>query len=650
MHRATQGVAFIAGAVLFIGGCGGGAGVSGVAFQFSVTGRITDATSSAPIAGASVAVAAGSSVLGTTSTNASGDYALLNLSTSTATVTWSVSAATYRTFSTSLTVSGGSTTTVDYAMARQVGNVSGTIAAAPTAAAVLGKGSPGPVQRGVRSIRSLPVYVPDRLAVRFRAGATVAGVQALHQNAGARLRKVIGPLNVHVVDLAPGVSALSALTAYRSSGLVQYVEQDGYAYALATPNDQYYNIQWHYPAINLPAAWDTTTGSAAVIVAVVDSGIRSHPDLNGITVQGRDTFSDDNDPTDPGCSLDSSLPSHGMHVTGTIAALTNNGIGVAGVNWGGVAGTRIMAIRALGEMSGMCGTGTLTDVADGIIYAADHGAKVINLSLGASVGSTALEDAVNYAYARGVTLVAAVGNDNGPVGYPAAYGNVIAVAATACNNAKAVYSNSGPQVDVAAPGGDVTVTCGMDPDTEVVWSPSWSPSVGNAYFGLQGTSMAAPHVAGVAALMISRGITTPASIQATLQSTATDLGAAGRDDLFGYGLINAASAVGGGSAASRLRAFSGDLIGSTLTIRSDIVEVAASGSFLITNAHAGIRSVFAWQDFNGDGVLNTGDYFGQTNGVVISDGATTSGVAVTVRNYSGTAITPQSVLTIRRSR
>lgn len=644
-----RGVVLLVVAVLFIGGCGGGAGAL-VSYLFNVAGRITDATlPPAAISGASVTVSAGSTVLGTATTNASGDYTLSSLSTSASSVTWAVSAATYRTFSTSLTVPSGGTVTVNYAMARQVGSVSGTIAAAPTAAAASRTGSPGPAETGVRSIRSLPVYVPDRLVVKFRTNVQAAAVQALHQTAGAQPHKYLARLNVQVVRLNPGISALSAITAYRTSGLVEYVEQDAYAYALATPNDQYYSSQWHYPAINLPTAWDTTTGSAGVIVAVVDSGIRSHPDLDGVTVQGRDTFSDDDDPTDPGCSLTPGISSHGAHVTGTIAALTNNSIGVAGVNWGGAAGTRIMPVRVLGEMGGVCGTGTFSDIADGITYAADHGAKVINLSLGGSAASTTLENAVNYAYNRGVTLVAAAGNENGPVLYPAAYTNIIAVAATACNNAKAAYSNFGSQIDVAAPGGDSTVTCGGNPDTNWVWSPSWSANSGNNYYGKQGTSMATPHVAGVVALMISRGITGPANLQTTVQNTATDLGAPGRDDVFGYGLINAASAVSGGTSASRLRAFSGDLSGSTLTIRSDTVQVASSGSFTITNAHAGTRTVFAWQDFNGDGVLNAGDYFGQTNGVVINDGTTTSGVAVTVSYYSSSSITPQSVLTIRRS-
>ena len=162
--------------------------------------------------------------------------------------------------------------------------------------------------------------------------------------------------------------------------------------------------------------------------------------------------------------------------------------------------------------------------------------------------------------------------------------------------------------------------------------------------------MAAPHVTGVVALMISRGITGPSNIRNVLQSTATDLGAPGRDDVFGYGLVNAAAAVGGGTVATRLRAFSGDIIGSVLAIRSDIVEVLSNGSFLITNAHAGTRTIFAWQDFNGNGILDSGDYFGQTPGVVITDNVTASGVAVTVQRYSGSSVTIQSVLAVVRKR
>jgi serine protease len=446
-------------------------------------------------------------------------------------------------------------------------------------------------------------------------------------------------LGVQIVHLAPGNSAETAIAAYRASSLVEYAEHDVYAYAHATPNDQFYYAQWHYPAINLPAAWDVTTGSAGVIVAVLDSGIRSHPDLDGITVQGFNFVNNNSDPTDPGCAVNPTWFSHGMHVTGTIDALTNNSIGVAGVNWGGGAGTRIMPVRVMGEVSGTCGVVLWSNAAAGIIYAADHGAKVINMSFGGSVGSTTIESAVNYAFAHGVTLVASAGNDNGPVLYPAKYANVIAVAATACDNTRASYSNFGPEVAVAAPGGDSAVTCGGDSNTRLVWSTSWSPNSGNVYLGDQGTSMAAPHVSGVVALMISRGIAGPATIRQVLMNTATHLGTPGCNFQFGCGLVNAATAVGGGTPSARLRAFAGTISGSMITIGSDVAEVAANGSFFVSNALVGTRSVFVWQDFNANGIVDAGDYFGQTDGVVIRDGSTTSGVAVTVRSYSGPPIT-----------
>jgi serine protease len=330
----------------------------------------------------------------------------------------------------------------------------------------------------------------------------------------------------------------SVMASYRASPFVEFVENDAYVYAAATPNDNLYPQQWHYPAINLPAAWDVVTGPNCVIVAVIDTGIRAHPDLTWVA--GYDFFSDDPDPTDPGCSTDPNDSSHGMHVAGTIAALTNNVSGVAGVDW---RGTFIMPLRVLGESSGTCGVGTTSMVANALIHATDHGAKIANLSFGGPVGTQTLLDAVNYAFGNGVTLVAASGNDNGPVVYPAAYPNVIAVGATACNNVKASYSNFGPELDLVAPGGDF-VDCNGDFFADAVLSTSWSPSSGNHYAFFIGTSSAAPHVSGVAALVMARGVAGPTNIQNKLQSTATNLGAPGRDDLTGYGLVNAAAAVG----------------------------------------------------------------------------------------------------------
>jgi len=448
------------------------------------------------------------------------------------------------------------------------GAVSGTTSVDAGVATALAAGRSLPRARGVRSLRGLAVYVPDEVLVKFRPSVQAQDENSLHASVGGRLLRVIPRIDVHILKLSAGTSVQSALATYRSSSLVQYAEQSAYAYALATPNDQFYPLQWHYPKINLPAAWDVTTG-APVIVAVVDTGIRfDHQDLQGVTVQGYDFIDNDSNPTDPGCVTAPDDPSHGTHVAGTIAALTNNGVGVAGVTWGGASGVKIMPVRALDG----CGHGTDVAAASGIIYAADNGAKVINLSLRFLASPQVVQDAVNYAYNRGVTLVAAAGNDNGPVGYPAAYPNVIAVAAIACDNTKASYSNFGPEISVAAPGGD-TPDCDGDGSPDWVLSTWWSPNLssGNYYGYEQGTSMAAPHVSGVAALLISRGIVGPSAIRNRLQQTATDLGATGWDQYFGWGLVNAAAAVGVTNTPTAMRAFIGTITGLSITRQSDIV-------------------------------------------------------------------------------
>ena len=500
------------------------------------------------------------------------------------------------------------------------GTVTGTVGI--TASALPPAPAAGPIAPP-RSNAGRPVYVPTRVMVKFRPDASSVGANALHTQLGTTIVKTIRQVNVQVVRLAPGVSAAAAMAAYRASNLVEYVSQDVYIYATATPNDPLYSSQWHYPQIGLPSAWDITTGGTT-IVAVPDTGIAAHPDLSGITVQGRDEIDDDSDPTDPGCATDPTDLSHGTHVIGTIAAQTNNATGVAGVNWGGVAATRTMAIRVLDG----CGSGFLSDLAAGIYYAADHGAKVISMSLGADITSDPTTDAaISYARTRGVTLVAAAGNDFcTAVDYPARNSQVIAAAATTNTNARASYSNCGPELDIAAPGGDGSAG---------VLSTTWSPAAGFVYAAFQGTSMATPHVSGVIALMISRGWVGPAAIQSRLQSTATSLGSPTQ---FGAGLVNAAAAVGGGTVTARMRIFSGLISGSTITRQSDSVEAVSSGAFTITNAQAGTKTVFAWQDFNNNGVVDTGDSFGQTPGVVINPGATTSGVVVTAQRYTGPAL------------
>ncbi len=538
------------------------------------------------------------------------------------------------------------------------GTVTGTVTVV-AAAASRAAGQPVPALP-LRSAPQRPAYVPDQFMVKFRAGTPAASANSLHAQTGATVLRTIGRLDVQVVRIRRGVDSDAALAAYRASGIVQHVERDGYAYRTAEPNDPFYANQWHYPQIGLPSAWNLTTGGA-VVVAVLDTGIRTdHPDITtAVTVAGYDFVSRtdngdgdgrDADPTDPGCpDVDPTDTSHGTHVSGTVAARTNNGIGVAGVNWGGVSATKIMPLRVLGQWPSDppnpatdCGVGTYSDIIDAIYYAADHGAKVINMSLGGSNSDLFMDQAIAYARERGVTLVASAGNDScGPVLYPARHHQVIAVGATTITNARASYSNCGPEIDVVAPGGSSGAG---------VLSTTWSPAGGYVYQSSSGTSMAAPHVSGLVALLISRGVTGPATIQSVLQSTATCLPPGGTcpNSEFGHGLVNAAAAVSDDAVGSRLRAFSGVFDGSSITDQSDVVNVQASGAFTITRALPGTMSVFAWQDSNRNGTVDNGDYYGRTDGVVIVAGATTSGVAVTAQLYSGPPIRVMRAGTTKR--
>lgn len=329
------------------------------------------------------------------------------------------------------------------------------------------------------------------------------------------------------------------------------------------PNDPLYRFQWHYPQINLPQAWDLTTGNDA-IVAVIDTGVvLSHPDLQGQLVAGYDFISNpsnagdgdgiDANPDDPGDGTDPGGGSsfHGTHIAGTVAAATNNSVGVAGVAFG----AKVMPLRALGRFGG-----TDYDIEQAVRYAAglpnDSGtvpprrADVINLSVGGPGFSTATQAVYDQARAAGVVIVAAAGNDGSSTPfYPAAFPSVLGVGAVDIDKKRAPYSNFGTAVSVVAPGGNTARDVNGDGKPDGVLSTAASDSGGtlvNDYAIWQGTSMATPHVAGVLALMKSVAPNlTPQDIDTLLASGALteDLGTPGRDDQFGYGLINAYKAV-----------------------------------------------------------------------------------------------------------
>ncbi|HRV79933.1 MAG TPA: S8 family peptidase [Planctomycetota bacterium] len=374
------------------------------------------------------------------------------------------------------------------------------------------------------------------------------------------------------------------------------------------PNDNFYNLQWHYEALNLPLAWDLQTGSPSIITAILDTGSTPAPDLDGREIQGIDMISSatiagdgngiDNDPFDVGDGVGPNPSSyHGSHVAGTVGAETNNGQGVAGVTWAG----GVMHVRVLG-----IGGGTNFDIANGILYAGRQAnssgqlpaqrAHVINMSLGGPGYSQAMQDAVTATRNAGTVIIAAAGNENSSTpSYPAAYDGVISVAAVGYDLTRAPYSNFHPTVDVAAPGGNVAVDLNGDGYGDGVLSTkpddSVSPINYASYSFYQGTSMAAPHVAGVAALIRSENPSlTVAQVEAILTSTATDLGAVGKDNLYGYGLVNAFAAVqaaGGGGGGAPVLALGESTV---------LLNAAPSGSSVcrtvsVTNGGGGMLQV-----------------------------------------------------------
>lgn len=360
-------------------------------------------------------------------------------------------------------------------------------------------------------------------------------------------------------DAAAKYRTLRAIKRLREEEEIAIAEVNHRLRPLLTPNDPAFEFQWHYFAINLPQAWDTTIGDPSVIVAVIDTGVYlAHPDLQGQLVGGYDFISDPEvaghenginpNPDDPGDSSRLGRSSwHGTHVAGTIAAVMNNGIGVAGV----APGVRVMPLRALGR-----GGGSAYDVLQSVRFAAglanDSGtiperrADVINLSLGGAGYSQTAQNLYRQVRDLGIFVVGASGNSNsGEPLYPASYEGVFSVAASDYLGNRAPYSNFGPYVDVAAPGGDTSVDRNNNgyPDGILSLTVNETRTSRSGGYGFsQGTSMAAPHFSGVLALMksVHPGLTVE-EVRSLLASgvLTQPRDHVGRDDYLGYGVIDA---------------------------------------------------------------------------------------------------------------
>lgn len=314
----------------------------------------------------------------------------------------------------------------------------------------------------------------------------------------------------------------NTLKTLKNAGLseeTEYIEPNYLYSAFKAPNDPEYSKQWNLHNINIEAAWEETKGNG-ITVAVIDTGVTPVPDLKQTKfVKGYDFVSDRIEAYDDN--------GHGTHVAGTIAQSTDNNYGVAGIAYE----AKIMPLKVLAASGG----GTVADIAEAIRYAADNNADVINLSLGGAGESKMMQEAVDYAYEKGVVVIAAAGNENrNSASYPARYPHVISVSALDAANNKAPYSNFGAGVDIAAPGGS---------ESGKILQNTIDPENGKAVFlGFQGTSMAAPHVAGVAALIKAAGIKEPDAVLSILKESSRKVE---QDPLnhYGAGQLDAGTAV-----------------------------------------------------------------------------------------------------------
>jgi serine protease len=419
------------------------------------------------------------------------------------------------------------------------------------------EGDPGTALQAQREDAAAALTDPDDILVDLVDDASPDTIAALERSVGIQLALVddtAAATKLYRAHVAPARrDAILAQLAHRPE--VEIAEPDAQI-ALSPaelevraplpgpatpgfPNDPQYKYQWHLDQIGMPKAWKLADGNG-VIVAVLDTGVAYEdyksfhllPDLKGIEfVEPYDFVANTKHANDD--------HGHGSHVTGTIAQVTNNAIGVAGI----ARNVRIMPLKVL---SGS-GSGSVAGIADAIRYAADHGAKVINMSLGGAFPSNVLKKAVAYAHGKGVTVVCAAGNESrGRVGYPAAYPGAIAVSATQFDEATTFYSNYGKDIDIAAPGGNTRVDQNGDgmPDgvlqnTIAIGDPST-----DGYYGYMGTSMASPHVAGVAALVVGEGITDPDMVEKVLKDSARKPDKQDyTTDKYGAGIVDAPSAV-----------------------------------------------------------------------------------------------------------
>jgi serine protease len=524
---------------------------------------------------------------------------------------------------------------------------------------------------GVSAVAQSTEGPPQRLIIKWRtsgvgverlttSSAVISDAQQRHAVALSSVRRTASGAEVVKLNHRLGKSELQDLiNSVKQDSNVEYVEEDRLMKRFMTPTDSRYNEQWHYyestAGLNLPTAWDQSTGTG-ITVAVLDTGYRPHADLVANIVGGYDFISDtfvsndgdgrDSDARDPGdwqtpnqCGDGdmNSYPSswHGTHVAGTIAAVTNNGVGVAGVAFG----AHVVPARVLGR----CG-GYTSDIADAIIWASGgtvsgvpanaNVARVISLSLGGSGAcDTTTQNAINSARSRGTVVVVAAGNENQNASNdsPANCSGVVVVAAVNRSGGRAYYSNYGSIVDVAAPGGDIRSS---DANGVLSTLNTGTTTPGSdTYAWYQGTSMATPHVSGVVALMLAKNSSlTPDDVESRLKSSARAFPATCSQ--CGAGIVNAVAAVnaaagtgGSGSCPAGFTQYTG-----TVSSRSSAYLPSSSGFAAAAGVESGRLSGPSSADFD--------LYLQRRSGTSWSTVARSEGsTAIESIDYNGTAST-----------
>jgi serine protease len=464
---------------------------------------------------------------------------------------------------------------------------------------------PGPaIDRGLRDQdpprppRSAGVtYVPGSIVVKFRAGTSATARRSMAALVDGDMTPAMSNANFDVLRFEDGADAERVAARLSQQPDVEYAQARYLVRPLYVPNDPLYFRQWNFPAIDMERAWDINTGgSPSITVAVLDTGVAYR---SGLLRHNAIAWTDENGRRFPalgvldipfaaapdlagpdrfvaprdfiwGDVLPFDLDGHGTHVAGTLGQLTNNNVGAAGMAFN----VRIMPVKVIDGVWDLVFNspfvGTDDTVARGVRYAVDNGAKVLNMSIGRSgPPAPVVEDAIRYAVSRGAFVAVAGGNEflRGPAPqrlaeFAPAVDGMVAVGAVGQDKLRAAYSSIGSFIELMAPGGDFTrpAPAGIVPgilqqtlDLDLVETFAAGPGSryraprfdSFQYFYFTGTSMATPHVAGFAAMLMQQGITSPAAVEAIMKQFATDLGPAGRDDEYGHGLINPRAALRG---------------------------------------------------------------------------------------------------------